>query len=86
MCVGNDYCVDGFNCLKPPYGVEALADAARAAATMPEARVAAIGQGARATAAEHDLARERSTFLALLREILDSGSRQGGGGKEGSAG
>ncbi len=70
---GNNHCVDGLNCLKPPYRVEALADAAREAATMPEARIAAIRQGARATVAEHDLARERSTFLALLREILDSG-------------
>ena len=69
---GNDYCLDGVNCLKPRYRVEALVDAAKEAARMPEARRADVGEGARVTVARHDLAHERRQFLALLREILDN--------------
>ena len=68
---GNDYCQDGVNCLKPPYRVEALVDAAKEAATMPEARLASIREGAQVTVARHDLARERRQFQTLLREILN---------------
>ena len=76
---GNDYCVDGVNCLKPPYRVEALAGAAKEAATMPAARIAAISEGARATVTDHDLAHERSKFQTLLRDILHGGDRRGEG-------
>ena len=77
---GNDYCLDGVNCLKPPYRVEALVGAAKEAATMPAARIAAIREGARVTVTGHDLAHERRKFQTLLREILH-GKGGGGGGR-----
>ena len=68
---GNDYCLDGINCLRPPYRVDALVDAARDAATMCGTRLAAIRERARATVSDHDLAYERRQFQSLLREVLD---------------
>lgn len=68
---GNDYCLHGVNCLKPPYRVEALINAAKEAATMSEARLAAIRKGARITVARHDLAYERCQFQSLLHEMLN---------------
>ena len=67
---GNDYCLDGVNCLKPPYQVEALVGAAIEASTMPKARIAAIVKAARVTVTDHDIAHERSRFQALLRKTL----------------
>lgn len=83
---GNDYCVDGVNCLKPPYRVEALVGAAKAAETMPATRIADIRERARITVSDHDLAKERSRFQGLLREIL--GDRNAGpvDGRTGSNG
>lgn len=82
---GNDYCLDGFNCLKPAYRVEALVGAAKEAATMPAARIAAIREGARVTVAGHDLSHERSKFQTLLREILRGEGGRGGGRIDGPA-
>ena len=75
---GNDYCLHGVNCLKPPYRVEAIVGAVKEAAAMPAARIAAIRDGARVTVGRHDLALERSNFQGLLREILvGKGKRSG---------
>ena len=79
---GNDYCLDGFNGLKPPYRVEALVGAAKEAATMPAARTAAIREGARVTVTGHDLCHERGRSQTLLREIL-RGDGDGDGGRGG---
>ena len=75
---GNDYCVDGFNCLKPPYEVEAIVGAAKEAAAMSADRIATIGEGARITVSEHDMDRERGRFQTLLRDILDGEGGTGG--------
>ncbi len=80
---GNDYCVDGVNCLKPHYRVEALVGAVKQAVAMPAARLADIRERARVTVTDHDLTNERSRFQTLLREILGD---QNGGSVDGGIG
>ena len=67
---GNDYCVDGVNCLKPDYRIDALMGALQEAAGMPDWRTKAMRDNARSTAEKHDLRHERVTFQRLLREIM----------------
>ena len=69
---GNDYCVDGVNCVKPSYRLDTMMDGLKHAVSMPDWRAKAITDNARATAARHDLEHERAKFQRLLREIMET--------------
>ena len=65
-CIGNrSFCLDGRNCLRPPYEEGAIVAAAERAARDEDARAAMIA-AARETARAHDLAGERRAFLEIL--------------------
>jgi glycosyltransferase involved in cell wall biosynthesis len=66
-CVGTrSYCVDGVNCLNPPYEKDEIVAAAKRALDLDPQRVSAVREQALATARAHDLAVEREAFLAIL--------------------
>jgi len=66
-CVGNrGFCLDGVTCLRPSYTLEAVAEAALRAATLPPAAAADMLAAAGAQARGHGLERERTAFLEIL--------------------
>lgn len=69
-CVGNrGFCRDGENCLVAPPDAAAVAQAAVAAATLPEARKARLLTAAAKTVARHSLACERARFHEVLADV-----------------
>ena len=77
---GNDYCVDGVNCVQPEYRVDAVAAAVLEATDLPWSRAAQIRRAAYATARAHSYAAERRRVQAVLREALRSPPDQFGRG------
>jgi hypothetical protein len=68
-CVGNrSYCVDGVNCFRPPYAIEAIVACAREALAR-RAELAGMIAAAAETARRHDLRRERAAFLEVLDRV-----------------
>jgi hypothetical protein len=71
-CVGNrSFCIDGHNCLRPQYTVEALLAATQVAMSLNDAERSRCIANARGTVAEHDISKERASFLTIL-DNLDS--------------
>lgn len=69
-CVGNrSFCRPGVNCLRPDHHDEKLVDDVEAVLAWPPERIAAVVAGAAATARRHDMASERSAFLAIIERI-----------------
>jgi Glycosyl transferases group 1 len=68
-CVGNrSYCLDGVNCFRPAYNVDAIVTAGRAALTRRQALAGMIGNAAE-TAGRHDLRHERVSFMKILDRV-----------------
>lgn len=71
-CTGNrGFCLPGETCLMPAYTAESLAAAALTLARNP-AQCAAIAQAGQQMAATHTLTRERTAYIALLRQFLNA--------------
>jgi hypothetical protein len=69
-CVGNrSFCVDGHNCLRPDYTVEALVAATRIAISLNDAERLRWIANARGTVAEHNIAKERASFIEILNKL-----------------
>jgi glycosyltransferase involved in cell wall biosynthesis len=70
-CVGTrSYCVDGHNCLNPPYDVDAIVAAAKMALHEVSDRPAML-EAALETARRHDIEAERTAFLAILDRVKE---------------
>jgi glycosyltransferase involved in cell wall biosynthesis len=69
--LGNrSFCRPGVNCFRPPYDEDALFEATEAAfADLPN--LGEMTERAHRTADEHDLARERESFLRILERVDD---------------
>lgn len=66
-CVGNrGFCLDGVTCLRPPYTLEGLADAAVTISRLSPSAADAMLHAASARARGHGLDRERRAFLEIL--------------------
>jgi glycosyltransferase involved in cell wall biosynthesis len=71
-CVGNrSFCVPGRNCFRPPASEDATVAAVEAALNLDVAGRQLMLQRAAAIAAEHDLGRERKSFLTILSGIRE---------------
>ena len=71
--IGNDYCLDGFNCLKPAYDVDALAAAIEKAVALSAEDSATMLSNAQETVRRHDTAAERERFLDVLGDAGRAG-------------
>jgi len=69
-CVGNrSFCLPDRNCFRPAFSTRAIRTAAEAAARLTPSQAASRLAAARETFAEHDLVRERSSFLEILGRV-----------------
>jgi glycosyltransferase involved in cell wall biosynthesis len=65
------YCVDKYNCLLPPYTLDALITATREALSLSDAGRAKIVQNVQQTTTKHDISVERAAFIRILERIDD---------------
>lgn len=73
--LGNrSFCLDGRNCLRPPYDVARIAGAVDAALALAPSSRDDMLRRARETAEAHDLPRERRALLDLLADVVRSPS------------
>lgn len=71
-CVGNrSFCLEGENCFRPEFAVEALVAAVERAFRLDPTTRKQMLDTARATALAHGLEREREAFLAILRRASE---------------
>jgi hypothetical protein len=69
-CVGNrSFCIDRHNCLRPEYTVEALVEATKGAIALSNSERSGWIANARHTVAEHNIAKERTSFLSILNNL-----------------
>jgi len=68
-CTGNrGFCLDGINCYRPAYNIDAIASAVKTASSLSSTSRQVMIDAAIATAARHSLAHERTSFLSILRQ------------------
>lgn len=69
-CIGNrSFCLNGYNCYRPEYTLEALIQSAREALSLSPEKIDSMLADARRTARRHDILEERKRFLDLLGNI-----------------
>jgi hypothetical protein len=69
-CVGNrSFCIDGHNCLRPEYTVEALVTATMVAISLSDGERSRWIANGRNTVVEHDISKERNAFCAILNNL-----------------
>lgn len=74
-CVGNrSYCLDGVNCFRPVYSVDAIVTAAQEALAR-KGQLPEMIESAAETARRHDLRHERASFLEILDRVEELWAR-----------
>jgi hypothetical protein len=69
-CIGNrSFCIDGHNCLQPEYTMEALVTATKAAISLNEVERSRWIANGRNTVLEHNISKERTSFLTVLSNL-----------------
>ncbi|MDB6148410.1 MAG: hypothetical protein JWO45_2074 [Spartobacteria bacterium] len=69
-CVGNrDFCKDGFNCFRPRYDADAIANATIAALDKSQPEMEKMLANSAVTVSQHSLETEREAFLSILERL-----------------
>jgi hypothetical protein len=69
-CVGNrSFCIDGHNCLRPEYTLDALTKATNVAISLSDSEWARWIANGRNTIVEHSISKERASFLTVLNNL-----------------
>ena len=72
-CLGNrGFCLDGVNCLWPNSDKESILAAVHRAVRLPASSQEALKKAAQKTVNEHQLSREKESFLEILDQVEDS--------------
>jgi hypothetical protein len=69
-CVGNrSFCIDGHNCFRPAYTLDELKEATNLAISVSDSERSKWIANGRDTVAEHNISKERESFLAILNDL-----------------
>lgn len=75
--VGNDYCIDGFNCIVPKYNIHGILEAIKSAIGLSPSKSGEIIGNAKNTALKHNLQREQNAFKEILKNATASTTLEG---------
>jgi glycosyltransferase involved in cell wall biosynthesis len=68
--LGNDFCIDGYNCLVPDYNIQSIISCLDKALVFSSDKFQEMLHKARKTSLENNLKKERKSFHSLINEIL----------------
>ena len=68
--IGNNYCIDGFNCIVPEYDVNGIIGAIKLVIGLSPSESGELIENAKMTALKHTLSKERTAFHNILKDAV----------------